>query len=143
MASEEERVASWLDGRLAARVLAVIGALLGSLGLIAAVVGAAAFVQTRGASCEGWITACMGQGLLPLGLAIGAIGGTHLLVATGVRSRRTWGRWLGLLVALAGLLGSLLAAVPDLADGGIPWPYAVPVIAYGVSLMGLWRWYPH
>jgi hypothetical protein len=135
-------VAPWLDGRVAGCVLAVIGTVLAALGMAASVVGAAITVQTFGASCGGWITTCMGQALLPVGLVAGAVGSVHLLAGRGAWSRRTWGRWLGLVVALGGLLFAVLAALRDLRAGEVAWPLAVPMIAYSASVISLWRWYP-
>ena len=81
---------------------------------------------------------------MAFGLLVLAVSVAHLAAFVGVWNRRSWGRWLGALLALAGIAicAALMSAMS--ADWeGVGWSLlVVPVLGYGSTFVALFTWYP-
>ena len=81
----------------------------------------------------------MALGLLGLAVSV-----AHLAAFVGVWTRRSWARWLGAMIAFAGIAicaASMSAMSVD--SEGVGWSLiVVPVLGYGLTFVALFTWYP-
>jgi len=78
---------------------------------------------------------------MAFGLLVLAASVAHLAAFVGVWNRRSWGRWLGALLALAGI--AICAALMSADWEGVAWSLPiVPVLGYGLTFVALFAWYP-
>lgn len=125
--------------RLGALWLLILGVLLMLTGWLAVFLGAALASVT----CAGGATWC-DDGLVStaFGLLVLAVSVAHLAAFVGVWNRRSWGRWLGAVLALAGI--AICAALMSADWEGVAWSLPiVPVLGYGLTFIALFAWYPH
>jgi len=126
-----------MDVRLAARLLIAVGVVILVPGGCTALVFGPAWMAERADPCTGGFPCGLAEDLVVMGIAWGAIGGVHVLAGVGAMERQAWGRWLALILAAIGSLISAWALLSGAQPGA--W-WAVPLVVYGVSLVGLRRW---
>lgn len=116
----------------AAVILMLIGTLL-------VLPGVALFLMFASRDCVLGSACLDARPLSTVGAVMVSIGIVHVVVGAGAWRGRGWGRWLGALVSVVGL-GATGAAFVLGGDTGLVTIWAGWSIAYGLSLVGLWRW---
>jgi hypothetical protein len=119
----------------AAVVLVLIGALMLALGVGLVM----AFAE---ADCLMGSLCLDARDLAGLGTVVAAAGIVHVAAGAGAWRRQTWGRLLGGLVATIGLVTTASPLLVSDSWWVVTVLWATWPVAYGISLAGLWRWYP-
>jgi hypothetical protein len=119
--------------------LLIVGVLLMLPGGI--LVGGGTYVTTGPCFESVFIECDDGPAIVALGLLVLAVSVAHLAAFVGVWNRRSWGRWLGAVLAIAGI--AICAALMSADWVGDAWSLpVVPVLGYGLTFVGLFTWYP-
>ena len=128
-----------VGARLAAATFVIIGALAMTVGGLLSSFLALNVMSGAAATCVGIV--CGLQVLfLGAGVLIAIIGLVHLAAAWGTWRRRSWGRWVGAVLAVPGFVLAGSAWLVEVSSRQFALPWVPFIVAYAVALMGLWRW---